>query len=213
MNYRLTYLFALLILPIIGFSQIKTFNLKKVDYIYLSYTPGDGPFYTYDYNSTSDFLYQYNDLIEFGGIVNIWKGLNVNVGLGFITNFQDIDKFEYPQSNNGSYGYSQLRGVMPNIGLSYSLGYKNILLIPFANTIIGQEWEVFDYYDDTWNRYTIGEDSRGPYQTFEFGLDLVYKNYLLGVSFQNVDYYYENILPVTLKVGYGFERKNIKANF
>ena len=213
MKNILTVFLALLILPTISYGQIKSFNLNKVDYLYLSYTPGDGPGYSFDYTDKYDFLYQYNDLIEIGGIVNIWKGLNANIGFGFATNFQDIDLFDYPQSNNADYIYNQLRGIMPNLGLSYNVGYKNIVLLPFANTIIGQEWEVFDYYDGTWNRYTLGEDDRGPYQTFEFGLDIVYRNVLMGISFQNVDYYYDNILPVTLRVGYAFERKNIKAKF
>lgn len=213
MKNKLTVFLALLILPTISYGQIKSFNLNKVDYLYLSYTPGEGPGYSFDYTNSYDFLYQFNDLIEIGGIVNIWKGLNANIGFGFATNFQDIDLFDYPQSNNADNYYSQLRGIMPNLGLSYSVGYKNIVLLPFANTIIGQEWGVFDYYDGTWNRYTLGEDDRGLYQTFEFGMDIVYRNVLMGISFQNIDYYYDNILPVTLRVGYGFERKNIKAKF
>ena len=124
MKNKLTVFLALLILPTISFGQIKSFNLNKVDYLYLSYTPGNGPGYSVDYMDRYDFLYQSNDLIEFGGIVNIWKGLNANIGFGFATNFQDIDLFDYPQSNNADYSYNQLRGIMPNLGLSYNVGYS-----------------------------------------------------------------------------------------
>jgi hypothetical protein len=55
--------------------------------------------------------------------------------------------------------------------------------------------------------YVYKESYRGAWAIFEAGVDISYKNYLFGLTYTDLGNYFENVLPIGIRVGYGFTKK------
>lgn len=212
-------LFSLIFLLSVGsvFGQIKSFNLEKTDYVYLSYTPGSLAYgYTPDLNIGDAFIYQSTDILEIGGMYNVWKKFYLSAGIGLPLNYHSLDNFSVRKTTNSNYVTNSswfLRGPQYNFGLGYAFSIGNITIIPSANGLFANESFAYENWNETWSRYEYGEKNYGMWGTFECGVDVIYKKILFGLSFQDLDYNYDNISEVTFRIGYGLPRKNMKSKF
>jgi hypothetical protein len=208
---------SLFILSCTANAQIKSFDLEKVDYLYVSYSAGDiwwgqAP----DLSNGYDFLYQWTDFVEIGGMYNVWKKLYVSAGIGIPLNYKDLSDFSVRTTSGDNWGDQNvwhMRGPQYNFGLSYGLKAGKITILPNVSVLLANQTRAYIDYNDIWNRDEFGEVKLPMYAIMEIGADIVYKNILIGVGFQDFYYNFNNVSEFTIRLGYGFERKNLNAKF
>lgn len=184
-------------------AQISTFDLNQSTLVYINYMPGE-PGYEYNYNEAYDFAYQFNDLLEIGAVLPVWKKFNANVGLGATFNFQE------PELWSESYDNIDVvvgKGVHLKTGLSYSLAIAGFKILPN----VGMIWNTEAYYGSvptTDDRYRITPGDTYFWGVFDVGIDVVYKNILIGLTYTDLGEYYDNYNGVGFKIGYAIKRKS-----
>jgi hypothetical protein len=204
-------------------AQIKSFNIgkEKVAIAYLGYTPGGSysgsPITLGDRGSFFD---QESSWLEMGGEYPIWKGLNVSAGLTVPLNYKSHEKFgwstvsesEWININSGTQQYpdgTHIVGPVMNAGLSYSFSLGKLLLIPG----LGLE-SIVDYglfYDPSLS--VVFSPKYERYADPYLSLNAAYKNYLVGIKFQDIGDYVRNRNSVAIRIGYAFPLKQTKMNF
>lgn len=191
-------------------AQISTFDLDQSTLVYINYMPGE-PGYEYDYSSPYEFAYQLNDIIEVGAILPIWRKINANVGLGATLNFQEPELFQSTTYDTGIYS-TMGKGVHLKTGLSYNLAVAGFKILPN----IGMVWNTEAYYysqsTGTGDNYRITSGDTYLWGVFDAGIDVVYKNILIGLTYTDLGGYYDNYANVGFKLGYAFKKKS-KMNF
>jgi hypothetical protein len=189
-------------------AQISTFDLDQSTLVYINYMPGE-PGYDYDYNNAYEFVDQANDLLEFGVILPVWKKLNANIGLGATFNFQE------PELWSDSYDYvSATMGKGPHLktGLSYSLAIADLKILPNVGVVWNTEAYYYSEFAGTGDLYEITSGDTYLWGVFDAGVDVVYKNILIGLTLTDVGAYYYNYAGFGIKLGYAFKQK-AKMNF
>ena len=189
-------------------AQISTFDLDQSTLVYINYMPGE-PGYEYNYNSPYDFQDQYNDLIEVGAIIPLWQRLNANVGIGATFNFQEPELF------SDSYDYvNATMGKGPHLktGLSYSLAIADFKILPNLGLVWNTEAYYYSDYSGTGDLYEITLGEKYLQTAFDAGVDVVYKNILVGLTYTDLGGFYSNYSNVGIKLGYAFKKKS-KMNF
>jgi hypothetical protein len=191
-------------------AQISTFDLDRSTLVYINYMPGE-PGYEYNYNYPSDFANQWNDLIEVGAIIPLWQRLNANVGIGATFNFQEPELFSrqtYSPTDPFDYMGS---GLHLKTGLSYGLQIGNLKIMPNLGVVFNTEksfyWERLS--DDL---YELTEGYTGLWGVFDAGIDVVYKDILIGLTYTDLGWNYSNYNNIGIKLGYAFKNKS-KMNF
>ena len=191
-------------------AQISTFDLDQSTLVYINYMPGE-PGYEYNYNEPYDFENQWNDLIEVGAIIPLWQRLNANVGIGATFNFQEPELFSrqtYNPSNSNAWMGS---GLHLKTGLSYSLQIGNLKIMPNLGVVFNTE-KGFYWRELSEDLYELTEDYTGLWGVFDAGIDVVYKDILIGLTYTDLGGYYSNYGNVGIKLGYAFKNKS-KMNF
>ena len=189
-------------------AQISTFNIDQSTLVYINYMPGE-PGYDYDYNDAYEFIYQSNDLLEFGVILPVWKKLNANIGLGATFNFQEPELW----SDSYDYVYATMgKGPHLKTGLSYSLAIADFKILPN----VGVVWNTEAYYSSvsagTGDLNRISLEETYLMGVLDAGVDVVYKNVLIGLTLTDLGGYYYNYAGIGIKLGYAFKQKS-KMNF
>lgn len=186
-------------------AQISTFDLDQSTLVYINYMPGE-PGYEYDYSSPYEFSGQFNDLFEVGAILPIWRKINANVGLGATLNFQEPELFQSTTGNPGIYS-TMGKGLHLKTGLSYSIAVAGFKILPN----IGMVWNTEAYYysesTGTNDNYRITSGDTYLWGVFDAGIDVVYKDILIGLTYTDLGWYYDNYLNVGFKLGYAFKKK------
>ena len=199
---------------------ISSFTIPKNEvFVYLGWTQGVNRAWASG-DAAFALQYQQNDWLEVAAHYPIRGGLNINAGasvnLNFVS-FEDLgldynDGTDLIDSNGnqvfgvGLYGGEyQVRGTVINAGISYTLSSRLLKVIPGFGYSIGQEWEVLTWdhpgLDSFVNEYSLGTFFN-PY----FSLDIAYRNVLIGAQINSNNK--SNMLPLTLRIGYGFPLKN-----
>jgi hypothetical protein len=199
---------------------ISSFTIPKNEvFVYLGWTQG----YNYagaPFNAAWILQNQQNDWLEVAAHYPIAGGLNINAGASVNLNFKSFEDLGLVYNGGtdlidsdgnlvfgeGLYrGEYQARGTVINAGISYTLSSKLLQVIPGFGYSIGQEWEVLTWdhpgLDSFVNEYSLGTFFN-PY----FSLDVAYRNVLIGAQINSN--YKSNMLPLTLRIGYGFPLKN-----
>lgn len=190
-------------------AQISTFDLDQSTLVYINYMPGE-PGYEYNYNEPYDFAYQYNDLIEVGAIIPLWQRLNANVGIGATFNFQEPELFSRQTYSTDADGYMG-SGLHLKTGLSYSLQIGNLKIMPNLGVVFNTE-KNFYWRELSEDLYELTENYTGLWGVFDAGIDVVYKDILIGLTYTDLGGYYSNYGNVGIKLGYAFKNKS-KMNF
>ena len=191
-------------------AQISTFDLDQSTLVYINYMPGE-PGYEYNYNEPYDFEYQYNDLIEVGAIIPLWQRLNANVGIGATFNFQEPELFSRQTYNPFNSNAWMGSGLHLKTGLSYSLQIGNLKIMPNLGVVFNTE-KGFYWRELSEDLYELTEDYTGLWGVFDAGIDVVYKDILIGLTYTDLGGYYSNYGNVGIKLGYAFKNKS-KMNF
>jgi hypothetical protein len=200
---KITLAIMLSFVAFVSKAQISTFDLNQSTLVYINYMPGEQE--EYDYNDPSDFDYQFNDLIEVGIILPVWKKFNANIGVGTTYNFQGPELFApttdayYPDSPFG-------QGLHLKTGLSYSLKLGNLKIMPN----LGILWNTEAYYipAQSGSNYVLERGDTYLWGIFDAGIDVVYKNILVGLTFTDLGNYYNNYPGLGIKLGYSFTKKS-----
>jgi len=201
---KITLAIMLSFITFVSKAQISTFDLNQSTLVYINYMPGE-PGYDYDYTSPYDFSNQWNDLIEVGIILPVWKKFNANIGVGTTYNFQGPELFaptDYVFNQSSVFG----QGLHLKTGLSYSLKLGNLKIMPN----LGILWNTEAYYGSTQSgsNYVIESSDTYLWGVFDAGIDVVYKNILVGLTYTDLGSYYDNYAGVGIKLGYSFTKKS-----
>jgi hypothetical protein len=203
---KITLAIMLSFVAFVSKAQISTFDLNQSTLVYINYMPGE-PGYDYDYTSPSEFDYQYNDLIEVGIILPVWKKFNANIGVGTTYNFQDPQIFSptnYDYNVSSTFG----QGLHLKTGLSYSLKSGNLKIMPNLGILWNTEANYGSVQVGNFGNYVIENTYLGTWGVFDAGIDVVYKNILVGLTFTDLGNYYNNYTGLGIKLGYSFTKKS-----
>jgi hypothetical protein len=205
------FLFALLVSGSGLKAQISTFDIDQKTLVYINYMPGDGPGYDYDYSDPSEFNFQYNDLLEVGAILPVWKKLNANIGIGSTLNFQEPELFNRSQYSV-DYSPKMGKGFHLKTGISYSLQVGNFQIMPNIGVVWNKEVSYYWAWMPNDETYQLAENYSDLWGVFDAGVDVVYNNFLIGLTVTDLGDYYDNYLGLGIKLGYALTKKS-KMNF
>lgn len=186
-------------------AQISTFDLDQKKFIYINYMPGNSG-YDYDYSNPYDFSDQWNSLFEVGAILPVRNKLNANVGIGSTLGFQDAELFQRSTFDPGFYGYMG-NGIHLKTGLSYTLQISAFQIMPN----VGMIWNTESNYYWEWmpnDTYQLTEGYSGLWGVFDAGIDVVYKDLIVGLTYTDLGWYYKNYSNVGIKIGYALNKKD-----
>ena len=121
---------AVILISVSTYSQVndsKASAIRSKNFIYLDYSYGNHS----DMLTNNQLQYigvQLNPSLEIGGIINIWKNVNLNIGIGRVLNHKEIDDF-LPATGFFSTDLL-LKDWIYTVGTSYTFHKKNIDVIP-----------------------------------------------------------------------------------
>ena len=193
---------ALVLISISAFSQdndSKVSAIRSKNFIYLDYSYGNHS----DILTTSQLQYigdQLNPSLEIGGIINIWKNVNLILGIGRVLNHRDIADF-LPGTFFSAQTDILLKDWIYTVGTSYTFHKKKIDVIPNIGFYGGR---VNSYYHSVDPPFTTT-----PYLTTNsnaiipfLGIDIVVKNrFLIGLKLKSNNIPYSRLLPERIFVG------------
>ena len=201
---------ALVLISISAFSQdndSKVSAIRSKNFIYLDYSYGNHS----DILTTSQLQYigdQLNPSLEIGGIINIWKNVNLILGIGRVLNHRDIADF-LPGTFFSAQTDILLKDWIYTVGTSYTFHKKKIDVIPNIGFYGGR---VNSYYNSVDPPFTTT-----PYLTNNsnaiipfLGIDIVVKNrFLIGLKLKSNNIPYSRLLPKRIFWGnYVYGRRN-----
>ena len=175
---------AVILISVSTYSQVndsKASAIRSKNFIYLDYSYGN-----HSDNLTTDQLQLYgvqlNPSLEIGGIINIRKNVNLNLGIGRVLNHKEIDDF-LPGTIFKTFNLC-LTGWIYTVGTSYTFHKKHIDVIPNIGFYGGG---VNLHYWDTSPPPPV------PYETTKlntiipfWGIDIVVKNrFLIGLKLKS----------------------------
>ena len=182
----------------------KASAIRSKNFIYLDYSYGNHS----DMLTNNQLQYigvQLNPSLEIGGIINIWKNVNLNIGIGRVLNHKEIDDF-LPATGFFSTDLL-LKDWIYTVGTSYTFHKKNIDVIPNIGFYGGR---VNSYYIDppftTTPYLTNNSNAIIPF----LGIDIVVKNrFLIGLKLKSNNIPYSRLLPKRIFWGnYVYGRRN-----
>ena len=183
----------------------KVSAIRSKNFIYLDYSYGNHS----DILTTNQLqLYgvQLNPSLEIGGIINIWKNVNLNIGIGRVLNHKEIDDF-LPGTNFNGFNL-WLTGWIYSVGTSYTFHKKHIDVIPNIG-LYGGEVNRYYTYTNVFGEPAILATKFNAIIPF-LGMDIVVKNrFLIGLKLKSNSIFssedrISNILLLNLKLGVGF---------